>query len=819
MDRSEISHPIGTTLEGCSNYILWSQAMSSFLKGKKLWRIITGDLFEPVQVETETKEKYGDRLEEWDSKNHQIITWFRNTCISSISIEFGRFNYAKSIWDFLKHRYTTTDLAHQYQLLTNLHSKTQQPGQSISTFVSEIHAIWDQLSLSEPTWSCATDATKFTTYRDRQRVICQRVIMFLMALQPSFEPVRASLLHRHPLPTLEDAITELLSKETRLNTSQPQVTDAALATHYPRKKPASSFSSPKECTYCHNTDHALLTCPTRICKFCHKKGPGHYQSDCPKNWQSRTNSSRGTSSSYRHPSSSFTVVTAEGSCPPAPTVTTMSTNDIEALLKQILSNNGTPHSTAMSVTSGNSWFFDSGCCNHMTSDSTMFSKHNPTINTPTIHTADGSHLHDPQTGQTFGIGRKVGRLFELIHLRIPSHRLSTVSTVASATSTPSLSLWHSRLSHVSIGRLRSLVSTGQLGSVKIDDLYLMKNRSELPQLYYDFANMVKTQFSRSIKIFRADNAMEYNKTNFLKFLRQHGTISHSSCPGTSQQNGRAERKHRHILDTVRSLLISSSCPERFWGEAALTTVYTINRVPMHIIGNQSPYERLYRILPAYNLLKVFGCACFVLLQPHERTKLEPRARLCCFLGYRIKHKGYRCWDPISKRLRISRHVIFWEHKIFSSLSKFHLSSSSTPSFFTDSSVELFPVDTDIISSSEIPTTTPDTTSPSELPQMALLDEYASSDVHATESLSELPQMALPNESVSSDGPATESSSSDIITTAKPPHRVRKPPSHLRDFQCFSIIMSHHEPQSYREASSNPLWQQAMAEELQALAQA
>ena len=110
----------------------------------------------------------------------------------------------------------------------------------------------------------------------------------------------------------------------------------------------------------------------------------------------------------------------------------------------------------------------------------------------------------------------------------------------------------------------------------------------------------------------------------------------------------------------------------FGGEAALTTVYTINRFPVSTIQHQSPYERLHGIAPAYSLLKVFGCACFVLLQPYEHSKLESRSRLCCFLGYRIEHKGYRCWDPVSKRLRISRHVIFWEHKMFSYLSKFHI---------------------------------------------------------------------------------------------------------------------------------------------------
>ncbi|KAJ9542132.1 hypothetical protein OSB04_028638 [Centaurea solstitialis] len=46
------------------------------------------------------------------------------------------------------------------------------------------------------------------------------------------------------------------------------------------------------------------------------------------------------------------------------------------------------------------------------------------------------------------------------------------------------------------------------------------------------------------------------------------------------------------------------------------------------------------------------------LQPHEHTKLQHRSRLCLFLGYGIEHKGYRCWDPIFKRLRISRNVTF-----------------------------------------------------------------------------------------------------------------------------------------------------------------
>ena len=48
------------------------------------------------------------------------------------------------------------------------------------------------------------------------------------------------------------------------------------------------------------------------------------------------------------------------------------------------------------------------------------------------------------------------------------------------------------------------------------------------------------------------------------------------------------------------------------------------------------------------------------------------------------------------------------------------------------------------------------------------------------------------------------------------HRVTTLPSHLRDFHCFSSLAHLQEPQSFREASYNPLWQQAMKEELDAL---
>jgi len=124
----------------------------------------------------------------------------------------------------------------------------------------------------------------------------------------------------------------------------------------------------------------------------------------------------------------------------------------------------------------------------------------------------------------------------------------------------------------------------------------MKSRSELLDIYHNFAKMVETYFSKRIKAFRSDNALEYTQQAFQNILKHYGTAPHLSCPGTSQQNGRAERKLRHILDTIRALLLSSLVPTPFWGEATLTAIYTINRLPTPLIAHCTHHERLFGTL-------------------------------------------------------------------------------------------------------------------------------------------------------------------------------------------------------------------------------
>ncbi|XP_010041380.1 uncharacterized protein LOC104430332 [Eucalyptus grandis] len=54
--------PIQTILSG-SNYILWAQEISSFLKGCKLWRHVTGSIFEPSEAIEDDDDTFVKRLD------------------------------------------------------------------------------------------------------------------------------------------------------------------------------------------------------------------------------------------------------------------------------------------------------------------------------------------------------------------------------------------------------------------------------------------------------------------------------------------------------------------------------------------------------------------------------------------------------------------------------------------------------------------------------------------------------------------------------------------------------------------------------------
>lgn len=265
------------------------------------------------------------------------------------------------------------------------------------------------------------------------------------------------------------------------------------------------------------------------------------------------------------------------------------------------------------------------------------------------------------------------------------------------------------------------------------------------------------------------------------------------------------------------------------------------------MSSKSPYQVLYNHFPDIDSLRVFGCLSFASTLVGHRQKLDSRDRKCIHLGLKPGVKGYLLFDLKTKELFVSRNVNFYEH-IFPYMAS----------------------DSDIIHSA--PTTSSNnhhTTSytfnwldnsphnPISSSSPASLDNSASP--HTPLVLPDQNQMHSSLDSSASEFPEP-SSSAEPTNSATPvpnnsyPHRTRKQPKYLQDYQCFLTqtptnnstlsssstvryplsaydsydklsskhkcfslaVTSSSEPDSYEDAIMHVYWQEAISAELDAL---
>ncbi|RVX07744.1 Retrovirus-related Pol polyprotein from transposon RE1 [Vitis vinifera] len=90
-------------------------------------------------------------------------------------------------------------------------------------------------------------------------------------------------------------------------------------------------------------------------------------------------------------------------------------------------------------------------------------------------------------------------------------------------------------------------------------IYFMKNRSEVFSHFCAFSAEIKTQYDVSVKILRSDNGKEYVSNSFQNYMSHNGILHQTSCVDTPSQNGVAERKNRHLLETARALMFQMKC--------------------------------------------------------------------------------------------------------------------------------------------------------------------------------------------------------------------------------------------------------------------
>ena len=98
-------------------------------------------------------------------------------------------------------------------------------------------------------------------------------------------------------------------------------------------------------------------------------------------------------------------------------------------------------------------------------------------------------------------------------------------------------------------------------------IYLLKQKSDVLNIFPDFYTLINTQFGAKIKSVRTDNALELA---FIDFFRSKGIHFFHSCVDTPQQNSMVEHKHQHLLNIARALHFQSNVPLGYWRDCVLT---------------------------------------------------------------------------------------------------------------------------------------------------------------------------------------------------------------------------------------------------------
>ena len=153
--------------------------------------------------------------------------------------------------------------------------------------------------------------------------------------------------------------------------------------------------------------------------------------------------------------------------------------------------------------------------------------------------------------------------------------------------------------------------------------------------------------SREFEVFCIDHCIQ----------RQHTVRNHP------QQNGVAERSNRTMEEGVVSMLYESGMPTAFWGEALATFIHTSNRLFTSALPDSTPHEAFYGTKPNLSMLRVWGCTAYVLIQRDKRLlgSLGTHMEKCVFLGYPQGYKGWKFYNPVTKKLVISERADFDEH--------------------------------------------------------------------------------------------------------------------------------------------------------------
>lgn len=184
----------------------------------------------------------------------------------------------------------------------------------------------------------------------------------------------------------------------------------------------------------------------------------------------------------------------------------------------------------------------------------------------------------------------------------------------------------------------------------------LKAKSEAGKVVQAWIAQLELQAGARVKRVRCEGAGELISAEMRAFHARRGIRLELTAAHTPQQNVKAERLNRTLMERVRSISAEAGPCEELWAEAFMAVVYTCNRAPTSD-GKATPHERFYGKTPDVACLRVWGSLAYALKPTGQQRKLQPKTLLGRMVGYVAGGQAYRVYNPASRKVVVRRNVV------------------------------------------------------------------------------------------------------------------------------------------------------------------
>ncbi|KAF8408467.1 hypothetical protein HHK36_007621 [Tetracentron sinense] len=240
------------------NYNSWKRAMVMALTAKNKIGFVDGCLTKPANS--------SDPLSSiWCRCNNMVLSWLLNSVSKEIAASIIYIDTAAEMWTDLHDRFSQHNGPRIFQLQKAISSLSQE-NDSVSTYLTSLKGLWDELGNHQPVPSCTCGALKtLMTYHQQQYVY-----QFLMGLNESFSHIRGQILLIDPLPPINKVLSLVLQEERQRTISVSStsfnqnttalLTKAAPPNRYANSKAPQNRKDRPTCSHYGITGHTIKKC-------------------------------------------------------------------------------------------------------------------------------------------------------------------------------------------------------------------------------------------------------------------------------------------------------------------------------------------------------------------------------------------------------------------------------------------------------------------------------------------------------------------------------------------------------------------------------